>query len=303
MNIMINRLDTIKQELLRNKSDLAFIVGNGINRFAYDENQDVSWNGLLLNVWQQISHRTLSSISTGISLTEFYDIMEFEAGSIDDVRLKVANLLDQWEPVEYHIWLQNKIANWNVPLLTTNFDRNLDNGLRINKLEFGSTGFTDFYPWNVYFSNTELLSSTAGFGVWHINGMVGYRRSIRLSLSEYTGLSARVRSFLHKEESIDDFNLKNQNYWKGYNTWLHIIFNSSLCIFGLALDENETFLRWLLIERAKYFSRFPERKKKGWYICRPDEVSEGKRFYLDYLGFELVVLDDFDDIYRGIVDI
>lgn len=300
---MINQLGRIKEVLSQNKLDLAFIVGNGINRFAYNQSRDISWNGLLLDVWQQISNKTLSDISAGISLTEFYDIMEFEAGSIDDVRLKVVDVLDKWEPVEYHIWLQNEIVKWNVPLLTTNFDRNLDNGLCINKLGVDSLGFTDFYPWNVYFSNTKLSSPVDGFGVWHINGMVRYRRSIRLGLSEYTELSARVRSFLHKEEGIDDFDLKNQNYWKGFYTWLHIVFNKSLCIFGLALDENEIFLRWLLIERAKYFKRFPERKKKGWYICKSVECLEGKRFYLDYIGFELVILDDYKDIYKGLVQI
>ena len=298
---MINELKIIKRVLCQNRYDLAFIVGNGINRFAYGINQDTSWNSLLLEVWQQISNKTLSDISKGISLTEFYDIMEFEAGSIDDVKQKVVELLEKWKPVEYHEWLQNEIIKWNIPLLTTNFDGNLDSGLHINRLGNGRTGFTDYYPWTVYFSNTTLLSPIDGFGVWHINGMIGYRRSIRMSLSEYMGLSARVRSFLHKEEGFDDFDLKNQNHWKGYNTWLHIIFNRSLCIFGLALDENETFLRWLLIERAKYFKRFPERKKKGWYICKSSEFSEGKRLYLDYIGFELVLLDEYSDIYRSLV--
>lgn len=294
---MINKLEIIKRVLCQNRYDLAFIVGNGINRFAYGQGQDISWNSLLLEVWQQISNKTLSDISKGISLTEFYDIMEFEAGSIGDVKQKVVELLEKWKPVEYHKWLQNEIIKWNIPLLTTNFDGNLDNGLHINRLGNGRAGFTDYYPWNVYFSNTTLLSPIDGFGVWHINGMIGYRRSIQMSLSEYMGLSARVRSFLHKEEGFDDFDLKNQNHWKGYNTWLHIVFNKSLCIFGLALDENETFLRWLLIERAKYFQRFPERKKRGWYICKSSEFSEGKRFFLDYIGFELVLLDEYDDIY------
>lgn len=158
---MISDLSVIKHVLNCNKSNLAFIVGNGINRFAYAQNQDVSWNALLLDVWQQISNRTLSNISEGISLTEFYDIMEFEAGSIDEVRLKVVESLDKWQPVEYHKWLQNKVAEWNVPLLTTNFDRNLDDGLRFNKLENGNIGFTDFYPWNVYFGNKFNLSKIA----------------------------------------------------------------------------------------------------------------------------------------------
>lgn len=300
---MINKLEIIKRVLCQNRYDLAFIVGNGINRFAYGQGQDISWNSLLLEVWQQISNKTLSDISKGISLTEFYDIMEFEAGSIGDVKQKVVELLEKWKPVEYHKWLQNEIIKWNIPLLTTNFDGNLDNGLHINRLGNGRAGFTDYYPWNVYFSNTTLLSPIDGFGVWHINGMIGYRRSIQMSLSEYMGLSARVRSFLHKEEGFDDFDLKNQNHWKGYNTWLHIVFNKSLCIFGLALDENETFLRWLLIERAKYFQRFPERKKRGWYICKSSEFSEGKRFFLDYIGFELVLLDEYDDIYKRLVQI
>lgn len=298
---MINSLERLKQVLSENRYDLAFIVGNGINRFAYGCIRDVSWNGLLLEVWQQISYRTMSDISSGISLTEFYDIMEMEAGSIDKVRQKVVDLLGEWRPDEYHKWLQEKISSdWDVPLLTTNFDMNLNEGLTLNKLESENLKFTDYYPWNVYFSRTELNSPTEGFGVWHINGMLKYKRSIRLGLSEYMSLSSRVRTFLHKEDGLDDFDLKNQNRWKGYPTWLHIIFNKSLCIFGLALDENETFLRWLLIERAKYFKRYPERKKKGWFVCKAGECSEGKRLYLDYIGFELVQLDSYDDIYRGI---
>lgn len=297
---MSDNLTKIQQALRNNRNDLAFIVGNGINRFAYGDRQNVSWNGLLLEVWQQISYRTMSDISSGISLTEFYDIMEMEAGSIDKVRQKVVDLLGEWRPDEYHKWLQEKISSdWDVPLLTTNFDMNLNEGLTLNKLESENLKFADYYPWNVYFSRTELNSPTEGFGVWHINGMLKYKRNIRLGLSEYMSLLSRVRTFLHKEDGLDDFDLKNQSRWKGYPTWLHIIFNKSLCIFGLALDENETFLRWLLIERAKYFKRYPERKKKGWFVCKAGECSEGKRLYLDYIGFELVQLDSYDDIYRG----
>ena len=299
---MITDMNKIRQVLARNKSELAFIVGNGINRYAYDSSRDVSWNGLLLDVWQEISTRTLSDISEGISLTEFYDMIEFEAGSIDKVRSKVVDLLEKWTPEDYHRWLRDKMIEWDVPLLTTNFDRNLEEGLRSNKLNTGSTGFTDYYPWNVYFANAELSSPIAGFGIWHINGMVGYRRSIRLSLSEYTGLSSRVQSYLYEKDRLDDFDVKTNNRWNGIDSWLHIIFNRSLCVFGLALEEDETFLRWLLIERAKYFRRFPDRRKKGWFICTKGSVTEGKRFFLDYLGFELVTLDHYEAIYKDIFE-
>ena len=268
---MIDNVGRFKTVLMRNESQLAFICGNGVNRYAYGHTKNCSWDDMLLDIWQEISDRTLSSISQGISYTEFYDVMAFEAGSIELLRRKVVDYLDKWKPQDYHKWLQKKLIQYNIPLLTTNFDRNLEEGLQMYKFSNPQIGFTDFYPWNVYFSPKELGSPLDGFGVWHINGMVGYRRSIRLGLSEYTGLSSRVRSYLHKEDRIDDFYNKNKDYWRGYQTWLHIIFNRSLCIFGLTLNENEVFLRWLLIERAKYFKKYPERKKKGWFVCLQSE--------------------------------
>ena len=61
-------------------------------------------------------------------------------------------------------------------------------------------------------------------------------------------------SFLHKEDGLDDFDLKNQSRWKGYPTWLHIIFKKSLCIDvykrqilrSLLTNLNQSILmRWL----------------------------------------------------------
>mgnify|MGYP001777253533 CR=1 FL=1 len=296
-------INELKRTLSDNHSNLAFIVGNGINRYAFGNAQDTSWNGLLLKVWRKISDKPLTNISQGISLTEFYNIMELEAGSINRVRNEVVETLNSWQPVDYHKWLQDKIVDLDVPLLTTNFDKMLEFGLNQKKIKsIHKIGFTDYYPWNVYSGEKELEIPTEGFGVWHINGMIDYRRSIRLGLSEYIALSSRVRSYLHGSDGLEIFDIKNQAYWKGYNTWLHIIFNSSLCIFGLALDENETFLRWLLIERAKYFNKFPERKKNGWYVCKSNGMSDGKKIYLDYVGIEIVFLDNYTDIYEGIFD-
>ncbi len=305
----MSELESIQNELRFNKHHLAFFVGNGINRYAYDKAKmpqaNLSWNDLLLDVWRQIQgNPSLTNISKGISLTEFYNIMEMEAGDIDKVRMKIVDIIETWKPVQYHEWLQHTMIDWNVPLLTTNFDRNLDYTpyitLPIHKMELSSQQkFTDYYPWNVYFSNQKLTNPIQGFGVWHINGMVGYRRSIRLSLSEYTRLASRTQKYLHGDDRLYDFDEKNKNYWQGLHTWLHIIFNCSLCVFGLTLDENETFLRWLLIERARYFRKFPERNRQGWYVCKKDEtIPEGKKMYLDYVGLRLVQLDSYEDIYE-----
>lgn len=76
----------------------------------------------------------------------------------------------------------------------------------------------------------------------------------------------RARNLIHKGNEERLFLGKNVSIGKDIKTWLHIVFNKPLFVFGLGLEENETFLRWILIQRIKYFKRFPDRKFKGWYI-------------------------------------
>ena len=48
------------QILNSNKDNLAFVVGNGINRYGYDISKDIGWETLLLNIWNELSGRTRS---------------------------------------------------------------------------------------------------------------------------------------------------------------------------------------------------------------------------------------------------
>jgi hypothetical protein len=116
------------------------------------------------------------------------------------------------------------------------------------------------------------------------------------------GSVERARNLIHKGNEENLFSGKDQHRWKGRTTWLHIIFNKSLFIFGLGLKQNETFLRWLLIERKKYFKRFPDREKKGWYIDTKLNIKNdmGKRIFLKYAGFEIIDVESYNDIYRHI---
>jgi hypothetical protein len=74
-------------------------------------------------------------------------------------------------------------------------------------------------------------------------------------------------------------------------------------MFGLGLEENEVFIRWLLIERAKYFKKYPERRKKTWYVVpqmeQPDSRMAGKMYFLRSIGFEIMETRNYDDIYAG----
>ena len=78
---------------------------------------------------------------------------------------------------------------------------------------------------------------------------------------------------------------------------MHIVFNNPLLIFGLGLNENEVFLRWLLIERARYFRKFPDRKKPAWYVHTDDLKNSGKAFFLEGVGIQMIESNDYDEIY------
>ena len=67
---------------------------------------------------------------------------------------------------------------------------------------------------------------------------------------------------------------------------------------GLELNTTEVFLRWLLIERAKYFRKFPERSKSAFFVYSGDDVSKGQRLFLESVGFKLVKETTYDDIYQ-----
>ena len=187
-----------------------------------------------------------------------------------------------------------KIKQRNAPVLTTNFDTYMSFSLGLRMPNKMGASFTDFYPWNVYFSDDKLQSPVSGFGIWHINGLRNYPRSIRLGLSDYMGSVEKARNMIHYKNMNEFFDGKNTVNWVGRNTWLHIVFNKPLFIFGLALDENEVFLRWLLIQRAKY-SKMYGRDLKGWFVDK--DINKGKRVFLETLGFTVINLTSFDELY------
>ena len=132
--------------------------------------------------------------------------------------------------------------------------------------------------------------------------MTKYHRSIKLGLSQYMGNVAQARRFIHGETSLFSFEGKNIDGWLGFNSWLHIFFNKSLFIVGLALDESEIFLRWLLIDRAKYFRQKSGQNHKGWFITKRDsknKYNEGQRLFLNSVGIEVIEFNNYKNIYES----
>lgn len=298
--------------LKSHKNDLAFVLGNGINRAAYGNKQDTSWMGLLQELYGEYSKNELPKINGGMSYTELYDIIEMHQND-NVLRTHVIEKYSQWKPVDFHQRLFKSLKEfWNVPVLTTNFDLNLEiedigfsKHLMKYPVEGGNKGykFSNYYPWNSYYGRIgNWIQIFNEFSVWHINGTVNYKNSIKLGLTQYISQCQHARKYIHKgNDNLDLFNGKNVRYWDGINSWLHLIFNKSLCIIGLTLDANEVFLRWLLIERKKYLNK-KKFDHEGWYICTNDEIKnqEDKKFFLNEMGFEVVDLGSYNDIYREI---
>lgn len=297
-------ISEVKHLLERKRFDIAFILGNGINRHYNKDN--VSWSDLLINLWDKHSFNTQSTIPKGITFTEFYDALEIENFSKTNfsslLQKDVADRMIEWSPNASQNLILEKIKSLNAPLLTTNFDDLIPKSLNLDFHKIPESTFTDYYPWSSYYSDRELYDPAEGFGVWFPNGMVKYQRSIKLGLSQYMGNVERARKLLHNQNEKISFEGKNQDKWTGYNTWLHIVFNKSLFICGLGLDESEIFLRWLLIERAKYFRKLPGRQHKGWFITKKEDTPhrEGKIFFLKSVGIEVIELDEYEHIFEDI---
>lgn len=295
----------IKGIFSRHSQNIAFLIGNGIN--LHYKNDNISWKDLLLDLWDSHSFDTLTTIPDGITFTEFYDALEIQNAEKKNfsslLQKDVQRRMSNWVPDNSQNLILEKIRKLNAPILTTNFDDLMCKSMGLEFKKIKGTRFTDYYPWSCYYSDRELSNPTEGFGIWYPNGMLKYNRSIKLGLSQYMGNVERARKLIHKRPENISFEGKNQHYWGGYKTWLHILFNKSIFIFGFGLDETEVFMRWLLIERAKYFRKFPDRKKKGWFVLKNEESSknsEGKKFFLKSVGFEVIQLDEYKMIYEEI---
>lgn len=303
----------IKDIILGNRYNIAFIIGNGIH-YQYKD-CSVSWKQLLKDLWKEYVGNK-QNIPVGVSFTEFYDILELnrfwgEYGIIprDSAQLiqqkssVKKSVIDRFPPKEVYK-LQGcieGIKRLNAPILTTNFDTYISDSIYasryILKPSQNQYKFTDFYPWNVYYSDSEIHNPSEEFAVWHINGMTEYQRSIKLGLSDYMGCVERARRMIQGDNLEEYFKGKNQSYWEGFNTWLHIMFNKSLFIFGLGLEENEVFLRWLLIQRTKYCKLY-NKSHKGWYVDK--NIKKGKRFFLEQLGFKVIDISDYNILYQAL---
>jgi hypothetical protein len=297
--------ETLRSVLDHHVDDIALVVGNGINLFGRPSGPN-SWEALLLEISRGYIETNGASLE-GMSLTEFYDIIALKADphlreKSDPSQLRTSlqkrfcELMQSWQPQTQHYAVVEWAQRHQCPILTTNFEKTLSAAGACRKFTTTTEHFTSYYPWEVYFAQKSVAFPETGFGVWHINGLNDYTRSIRLGLSHYMGSVHRARAWLHGARERRLFDGKNEPIWRGRQTWLHIAFAKSLVFIGLGLHENEMFLRWLLIERARYFGAFPKRAKKAWFFHVSAE-KPGKLLFLQGVGVTPIQLEDHAQIW------
>ncbi|WP_455296950.1 hypothetical protein [Brucella pituitosa] len=286
--------------LLRdNREDVALVIGNGVHR--YGPQRANSWEALLLELARR-NGVAIDEIPTGASATELFDVIELHARSHSGkIARDFCNLMRDWRPLHHHRSIVDWAIRHSVPVLTTNFDDVLSEAADARLMRPNVKGFTDWYPWDSRYALELHDNPCDGFGIWHINGMAHYARSIRLGLTHYMGSVQRTRDWLHRgEERL--FEAKDRIRWAGRRTWVHLIFNKPLLIFGLGLRENEVFLRWLLIERARYFAKFEGRRQPAWYVYTnnvDDLTQQGRHFFLEQIGIQCIEASNYDTIYAN----
>lgn len=285
--------------LTDNANDIALLIGNGIHRFGGAGVN--SWDGLLLELARENSCN-MDKLPKGATATEFFDVIELMSRSRSgDLPQAFCEKMWDWRPQGHHREIMNWAIRHDVPVLTTNFDEVLSSAVGAKLMRPNVKGFTDWYPWDSRFSHELHDDPCDGFGIWHVNGFARYKRSVRLGLTHYIGLAQRAREWLHRGGNRL-FAAKDPWNWPGRRTWLHLIFNRPLVIFGLGLREDEVFLRWLLIERARYFAKFEQRRQPAWYVFNhdPDDDSEaGRIFFLTAIGIDCIPADSYPAIYEN----
>lgn len=292
-----------KELLNAHLTDVALIVGNGINRYGSTGNGN-AWEALLNSLAERrLGHALASKLTSNVSnlsLTEYYDMLDLTAASgqsSSSLAVEFCEQMAHWQPGPQHVAVTAWAESSGVPLLTTNFETTLARAGGHSVRRITGAPFSDYYPWSTYFSRASLNAPAAGFGIWHINGVALYPRSIRLGLAHYMGSVEKARGWLYKGRGARLFAGNGDGQWRGATSWLDILFHRALLFIGLELGPAEIFLRWLLIERARYFRRFPARRKSAWYVHAAKDRDAGKFAFLSAMGVAPFEVPDYEAMY------
>lgn len=337
MKLKVSGLKQAQQLLHKNRARIALVIGNGIN-LTSGAAGGISWDQLMENLIASAAtgspspaltkSRLKSLLERGddgqapASLPEVFDIIEaigtIKPGTTSptsrDLHLQgqIAQMLREMKPGMSH----KAVVKWawksRVPILTTNYDHCLQDALELNcKRRLFGTGKprSDFYPWDRYYAPKAVVDPASEFAVWHVHGDRDLKRSIRAGLDQYMGMAQRLRKLKRPiAREILRGPGENQEGDPAYHAapWLRIFMGRTLWIQGLGLRAAEVSLRWLLIQRFRYWRRYKpaHRNASGWYVHGPTvdigPLDEGRRAFFENVGLTVIEIAKASEFYTAL---
>ena len=311
----------LKDILNDRNGDLTLVVGNGVNLSNQDAGNE-TWKSLLEQIGRergfldpgQELHETHSLVELSDLLQLHFDDDDADGvdgadghGRKESVQSEFCYRLKNWKHGRSHEDITNWARKHGVPVLTTNFDETLSDACGAElvhaKRDTEGARFSRYYPWSSRFEvrGQPIAAPRNSFAIWHVNGMLKYLDSVRLGLSHYMGSVQLARTWMHRGDDRLFADAGAIDRWKGRNTWLDAFFSNDLLIFGLGLGRDEVFLRWLLIERARYCQKFGFQDRDGWYVRVEGESDPDRDFLLEHVGVQRVDVASHDAIYSPMV--
>ena len=254
---------------------------------------------------------------TAASLPEVFDIIvatsRVEPGlrrtaNALNLQARIAKLLKEMKPGPPHRAVVNWALEFRVPLLTANYDHCFQDVLAGNVRKFrfvGSEPLDRFYPWDRHYAPTKIKDPIPAFAIWHIHGDRAIRSSIRAGLDQYMGIAQRLRGPKLQIGEILDVAVKKPGHAPAFHKapWLRAFFGNRLWIQGLGLRSAEVTIRWLLIERLRYWRRFraDHDRESGWYIHGPTDkigpLDQQRRSFLEGVGLKVIEIAESNETY------
>ena len=192
------------------------LVGNGINWRG--NNSSISWESILKSLDKG---KGSGNVPKGYPLTEYFEILNINRPNRDGMVSEFIEKIKSIEPGRAHLDLVNTCMDKGINILTTNFDHSIEKTGNFHEGAYRKLdeGFTDYYPWQRYYSNGQ---KAGGIKIWHVNGDIKYRRSIKLSVCDYAGCINHYTKF--------DPSTKSR--YKRDKTWINEIMEKNLIIIG-----------------------------------------------------------------------
>lgn len=292
--------DMTPSELMRQlhnpETKFAFLLGNGINRYAYRKKGidiDVSWKSLLREAASKLNVLlflpSLNPQDESLSLIEYYSLLELESGNDEGVLQKtIKSVVEGWRSTEIHKRILDSLRQYNRPVVTTNIDTLLHGELNeyevTGTLDGGNT--SDEFPIHKYWA----CGKDDSFRLWHLNGVCSIPKSLKFGLVDYSKLTYRV------SRMIDGCEKEKNTYVvdKMPESWVKTMLSHPLCIVGLGLNEEEVFLRYLLLRKR----HLKHHGTLGWYCyTKEDKMPYGKSMLLRHMGISPVMFSSYDEMY------